>query len=72
MNPEIKILDTVILTQAVPEDGLAKGQVGTVVTLFNPETVEVEFCSADGQTYTSAILSADQFEVLSYELLCVA
>ena len=46
----MKPLDSVALTQDLPEHGLLRGQVGTIVeTLGN--AFEVEFASADGVPY---------------------
>ncbi len=64
---EIQLLDVVALIQDLPEYGLRRGQVGTVVELLAPDTFEVEFSDNDGQTYASLALHANQLLVLHYE-----
>ena len=39
----VKLLDVVALLVDKPADGLAAGHVGTVVEVFSPDAVEVEF-----------------------------
>jgi hypothetical protein len=46
----IKELDTIVLTEDLPEHGLKKGDLGTVVLLHAPEGYEAEFMTLDGQT----------------------
>jgi hypothetical protein len=62
----IKLLDVVALTEDLPERGLARGQVGTVVELLAPDVFEVEFSDDEGRTYASLALRADQLMVLHY------
>jgi len=52
----IKELDTVVLTADLPEHGLKRGDLGTVVLLHAPEGYEVEFMTLDGQTLAIASL----------------
>ena len=68
----IQLLDVVALTVDVPERGLSRGQVGTVVEALAPGVYEVEFCDNDGRTYASLALRADQLLVLHYRPLQVA
>ena len=63
----IEELDVVALTEDLPNEGLSRGQVGTVVALLAPEVVEVEFVDNDGRTYALVTLRADQLMVLHYE-----
>lgn len=72
MSNAIQLLDVVALTQDLPERGLARGQVGTVVELLAPDIFEVEFCDNEGRTYASLALPADQLLVLYYRPLQVA
>ena len=65
----IKLLDIVALTEDLPERGLRRGQVGTVVEVLAPEVFEVEFCDDQGRTYASLALLADQLLVLHYQPL---
>jgi hypothetical protein len=72
MGEAIKLLDAVALTADLPERGLARGQVGTVVEPLAPGVYEVEFCDNDGRTYASLALRADQLLVLHYRPAQVA
>ena len=54
MAEPIKLLDVVALTTDLPEAGLWRGQVGTVVEMLaGGQAYEVEFCDRDGRTYES-------------------
>ena len=72
MKNGIQLLDVIALTQDVPERGLARGQVGTVVETLAPDVYEVEFSDDDGRTYASLALRADHLLVLHYRPLEVA
>jgi len=45
------VLDVVALLADIPADGLARGQVGTVVELLDETTVHVEFSDDRGRAY---------------------
>jgi hypothetical protein len=45
-----KELDTVVLTQDLPEHGLKAGDLGAVVLLSPSRTLQVEFVRASGRT----------------------
>ena len=64
---EIEMLSVVALLGDVPEDGLVRGQVGTVVELLAPGVFEVEFCDDRGRTYASLALKTDQLLRLQHE-----
>ena len=66
MNP-IHLLDVVALTADVPDEGLIRGQVGTVVEVLGPDTYEIEFSDDAGRTYAQLPLRGDQLLVLHYE-----
>jgi hypothetical protein len=51
MSDAIQLLDVVALTEDVPDRGLVRGQVGTVVEDLGAGVFEVEFCDNDGRTY---------------------
>ena len=57
---EIKVLDVVALTENVPEHGLRRGEVGTVVDRWKDGVYEVEFSDDTGEAYAFAALRADQ------------
>lgn len=63
----IKLLDVVALTEPLPERGLERGQVGTVVEELAPDVFEVEFSDNQGHTYATAALHAEQLIVLHYQ-----
>ena len=63
----IQVLDVVALTEDLPERGLVRGQVGTVVEELPPDGYEVEFCDDDGRAYASAGVRRDKLIVLRYQ-----
>lgn len=63
----IRLLDVVALTEDVPERGLVRGQVGTVVEELSPDAYEVEFCDDEGRTSASAGIPRDKLIVLRYQ-----
>jgi len=67
MPADIQLLDVVALTSDLPEQGLLRGQVGTVVELLSPDSFEVEFSDEQGRTYAELALSKSQLLVLHYE-----
>lgn len=53
----IRELDDVVLTCHLPDQGLATGDIGTVVLVHNNgEAFEVEFATLDGETIAVATL----------------
>ena len=58
----MKLFDVVKLTEDFPHEGLQKGQMGTIVTLFEtPEVAyEVEFANEQGETIREVALKALQ------------
>jgi hypothetical protein len=71
MSNAIQVLDVVALTEDLPQRGLSRGQVGTVVETLAPDVFEVEFCDNDGRSYASLALPAELL-VLHYRPLQVA
>ena len=67
MNREIRVLDVVALTEDIPDRGLLRGQVGTVVESLGPGVVEVEFVDNDGRTYAMLPLKSSQLLVQHYQ-----
>jgi hypothetical protein len=63
----IQLLDVVALTEDLPERGLQRGQVGTVVELLAPGAFEVEFSDSDGRMYATLALKSEQLMVLHYD-----
>lgn len=56
----INELDQVALTENLPEHGLIRGDLGTVVLLHGEQAYEVEFVSLDGETIAVVTLSITQ------------
>ena len=63
----IEMLSVVALLEDLPEEGLIRGQVGTVVDSWSPGVYEVEFCDDNGKTYAMVALNADQLMRLHHE-----
>jgi hypothetical protein len=64
---EIELHSVVALLEELPEQGLVRGQVGTVVEVWAPGVYEVEFSDDEGKTYAMASLRAEQLMRLHYE-----
>ncbi len=67
MNADIHLLDVVALTEDIPDRGLRRGQVGTVVEMLAPGVFEVEFVDNDGRTYATVPLKTSQLLILHYQ-----
>lgn len=63
----IRLLDVVALTEDLPEHGLVRGQVGTVVEELAPDAFEVEFSDDEGGTYASTGIPREKLIVLHYQ-----
>ena len=72
MQTNIRLFDVVALIEDIPERGLSRGQVGTVVEELAPDVFEVEFSDNQGRTYDILALRADQLIVLRYEPVLAA
>lgn len=58
----IKELDIVVLTTDVPNEGLERGDVGTVVHAYEDgQAFEVEFMALDGET--AAVVTVESLQV---------
>ncbi len=57
---EIKLLDVVALMEDLGAEGLRRGEVGTVVELWQDGVFEVEFSDDSGEAYAFAAVRADQ------------
>jgi len=67
MSTEMHLLDVVALTKDIPDHGLRRGQVGTIVEILEPDVFEVEFADNEGRTYATLSLNAKQLLVLHYQ-----
>ncbi len=56
----LELLSEVAVLQDLPEHGLIRGQVGTVVEVLSPSAAEVEFCDDQGRTYAMAALKSEE------------
>ncbi len=65
MKKRPQLLDVVALLADLPAQGLMRGQVGTVVELFDG-AYEVEFSDDEGKTYAMLALKPDQLLVLHH------
>jgi Domain of unknown function (DUF4926) len=63
----MKLLDVVALLENLPEIGLFRGQVGTVVEEYEPGIFEVEFSDLNGRAYAIETLTSQQLLVLYHQ-----
>jgi hypothetical protein len=69
---KFKQLDTVVLDRDLPEKGLRKGDLGSVVQTYEPDGLEVEFVTASGRTQALATLRLDDVRgVMDEDLIAV-
>jgi hypothetical protein len=66
VSQQIELLDVVALMHNVAEQGLIRGQVGTVVEVLSDGVFEVEFSDDQGKTYAMLPLKADELLVLHH------
>ena len=65
----MKLLDIVALLEDLPQLGLYRGQVGTIVEEYEPGVFEVEFSDNTGRAYAIETLSANQLMLLHHQSL---
>jgi hypothetical protein len=63
----IQLLDVVALTADFPDQGLRRGQVGTIVEMLSPTVFEVEFSDDQGRAYAQQAVTENQLLVLRYQ-----
>ena len=56
----MELLSEVAVLQDMPEQGLVRGQVGTIVEVLAPSVAEVEFCDDQGRAYAMAALRSEE------------
>jgi len=66
MDHKIQLLDVVALIVDLPDRGLVRGQVGTVVESLGPEVFELEFSDDEGRAYAQFAVRADQLMILHH------
>jgi hypothetical protein len=64
---DIETLSVVAMLEDLPEEGLVRGQVGTIVENWAPGIYEVEFCDDRGKTYAMVALKAEQLMPLHHK-----
>lgn len=69
MDSQMKLLDVVALLEDLPELGLCRGQVGTIVEVYEPGVFEVEFSDLNGRAYAIETLNNNQLMLLYYQRL---
>lgn len=62
----VNLLDVVALTEDLPEHGLLRGQVGTVVEELSEDVYEIEFSDDEGRAYAMVAVPAEQLMALHY------
>ena len=63
----VEMHSVVALLEDLPEAGLVRGQVGTVVESWAPGVYEVEFADDNGKPYAMVALRAEQLMRLHHE-----
>lgn len=69
MKQSIKLLDIVALLEDLPAVELYRGQVGTVVEVYEPEVFEVEFSDTQARAYAIETLRSNQLMLLHHQPL---
>ena len=68
----LRTLDVVVLNEDQPSHGLKRGDLGTVVEVYAPDAVEVEFVTASGRTQALVTLPSSAVrEVADDDLVTV-
>jgi hypothetical protein len=67
MERSIDILDAVALTEDLPEHGIYRGQVGTVVETWAPGVFEIEFSDNEGRACAMLALEEKRLMLLHHE-----
>lgn len=62
----LELLDVVALTADLPEAGLIRGQVGTIVERHGGNAFEVEFSDDNGRTYAQLAIPGSKLMVLHH------
>lgn len=67
MPEKIEVTDVVAVTTELPEQGLSKGHVGTVVEELDEDTYKIGFIDKDGHTYAQCPILGSRLMRLQYE-----
>lgn len=63
----MQIHDVVALTRDVADNGLHRGQVGTIVEIWAPDVFEVESADIEGRAYAFAAVPQDSLMPLLFQ-----
>ncbi len=55
-----ELIDCIVLIHDIPDFKLRAGDLGTVVEIYEPDGIEVEFVKASGETLAVVTLSGDE------------
>ena len=58
-------LETVVLERDMPVHGLRRGDLGVVVQVYPPRSLEVEFVTASGRTQALVTVSVDDVRAVA-------
>jgi len=61
----MQILDVVVLTRDLPAHDLRRGDLGTVVERYGPNSIGVEFVAASGRTQALVTLCLDDLRAVA-------
>ncbi|MEM7536262.1 MAG: DUF4926 domain-containing protein [Chloroflexota bacterium] len=67
MSDKLNLFDVIALIEDLPEEGLQRGNVGTIVEELMPNIYEVEFIDNLGRAYAMLALRIEQLLLLRYE-----
>ena len=62
----MNLYDVVALLVDLPDEGLKRGQVGTIIEIWESGVYEVEFADTRGMTYASVALRAEDLMTLHW------
>jgi len=68
----IEELDNIVLATDLPEHGLKRGDIGTVVLVHDNGGYEVEFMTLDGDTVAVVSLTSDQIRPIGHREIASA
>jgi hypothetical protein len=63
----MRLHDMVALLKDLPEKGLKRGQVGTIVASWADNVYEVEFADTNGVAYAMVALTTEQLMLLYWQ-----
>ena len=69
---KFELLECVVLERDLPEHGLRRRDLGTVVETYEPDGLEVEFLTAAGQTIGVLTLTQDAVRKVSTDDILAA